>query len=41
VVMLIDDRFAETKVQRLLPQWWSVKSERHNPTCGSELLPQG
>ncbi|MNU10429.1 hypothetical protein D3C72_2575720 [compost metagenome] len=24
VVMLIDDRFAEPKVQRLLPGWWSV-----------------
>ncbi|APC19361.1 ATP-dependent DNA helicase [Pseudomonas frederiksbergensis] len=24
VVMLIDDRFGETKVQQLLPRWWSV-----------------
>ncbi|MNN98695.1 hypothetical protein D3C81_2181470 [compost metagenome] len=24
LVMLIDDRFAEPKVQQLLPRWWSV-----------------
>ena len=33
VVMLIDDRFAETKVQRLLPLWWSVRPEQPPPTC--------
>ncbi|WP_260955722.1 ATP-dependent DNA helicase [Pseudomonas citri] len=27
VVMLIDDRFGETKVQRLLPRWWSIRQE--------------
>ncbi|QHD01402.1 ATP-dependent DNA helicase [Pseudomonas sp. S04] len=26
LVMLIDDRFAEPKVQQLLPRWWSVSS---------------
>ena len=25
VVMLIDDRFAEARVQRLLPRWWSLQ----------------
>jgi Rad3-related DNA helicase len=24
VVMLIDDRFAERKIQQLLPAWWQV-----------------
>jgi DNA excision repair protein ERCC-2 len=24
VVMLIDDRFAERKVQQLLPKWWQL-----------------
>ncbi|MCQ6256626.1 ATP-dependent DNA helicase [Pseudomonas sp. Q11] len=38
VVMLIDDRFAEARVQHLLPRWWSVSQERHN-CCGSELAP--
>ncbi|PWE38635.1 ATP-dependent DNA helicase [Pseudomonas prosekii] len=26
VVMLIDDRFGESKVKQLLPRWWSVQS---------------
>ncbi|MGF6488265.1 helicase C-terminal domain-containing protein [Pseudomonas frederiksbergensis] len=26
VVMLIDDRFGESKVKQLLPRWWSMKS---------------
>lgn len=26
-VMLIDDRFAESRIQQLLPQWWAIKSE--------------
>ncbi len=26
VVMLIDDRFGESKVKQLLPRWWSIKS---------------
>ncbi|WP_445577865.1 ATP-dependent DNA helicase [Pseudomonas sp. E141] len=36
MVMLIDDRFAEARVQHLLPRWWSVSQEQHN-CCGSEL----
>ncbi|MNU01901.1 hypothetical protein D3C72_2454350 [compost metagenome] len=28
VVMLIDDRFGEPKVQQLLPRWWSVDGRR-------------
>ncbi|EJN21335.1 hypothetical protein PMI35_05272 [Pseudomonas sp. GM78] len=24
VVMLIDDRFGESKVKQLLPRWWSI-----------------
>lgn len=27
VVMLIDDRFAEARVQQLLPRWWSVSGQ--------------
>ena len=27
VVMLIDDRFGEAKVQRLLPRWWLIQRE--------------
>lgn len=38
MVMLIDDRFAEARVQHLLPRWWSVNQEQHN-CCGSELAP--
>ncbi len=38
MVMLIDDRFAEARVQHLLPRWWSVSQEQHN-CCGSELAP--
>jgi Rad3-related DNA helicase len=26
-VMLIDDRFAESRIQQLLPRWWAIKSE--------------
>jgi Rad3-related DNA helicase len=26
VVMLIDDRFGDSKVKQLLPRWWSVES---------------
>ncbi|NUT82990.1 ATP-dependent DNA helicase [Pseudomonas brassicacearum] len=37
VVMLIDDRFGEARVQQLLPRWWSVTEETHPATCGSEL----
>jgi DNA excision repair protein ERCC-2 len=29
VVYLIDDRFGQAEVRRLLPQWWSVEAERH------------
>ncbi|WP_426160408.1 helicase C-terminal domain-containing protein [Pseudomonas sp. TSRC2-2] len=25
-VMLIDDRFAESRIQQLLPRWWAIKS---------------
>ena len=25
VVMLIDDRFGESRVQQLLPRWWAIK----------------
>ncbi|MDO7897549.1 ATP-dependent DNA helicase [Pseudomonas citrulli] len=32
VVMLIDDRFGEAQVQRLLPRWWAVNAE-HPPTA--------
>jgi len=28
VVMLIDDRFGEARVQQLLPRWWSVNPEQ-------------
>lgn len=28
LVMLIDDRFAERKVQQLLPSWWQLKDSR-------------
>ncbi|WNZ81116.1 ATP-dependent DNA helicase [Pseudomonas sp. P105] len=38
MVMLIDDRFAEARVQHLLPRWWSVSQEQHN-CCGIELAP--
>ena len=41
VVMLIDDRFGEARVQHLLPQWWSVTQETHPATCRSELAPPG
>jgi len=37
VVMLIDDRFGEARVQQLLPRWWSVKTETQRAPCGSEL----
>ncbi|MBT2298416.1 ATP-dependent DNA helicase [Pseudomonas fluorescens] len=40
VVMLIDDRFGEARVQHLLPRWWSVSQEQHN-CCWSELAPTG
>ncbi|SFG68423.1 ATP-dependent DNA helicase [Pseudomonas sp. NFACC45] len=40
VVMLIDDRFGEPRVQHLLPRWWSVSQEQHN-CCGSERAPTG
>jgi DNA excision repair protein ERCC-2 len=26
VVMLIDDRFAESRIQKLLPHWWALQS---------------
>ncbi|MGX9866048.1 helicase C-terminal domain-containing protein [Pseudomonas moraviensis] len=26
-VMLIDDRFAESRIKQLLPRWWAIKSE--------------
>lgn len=32
VVMLIDDRFGEARVQQLLPRWWSVTREAHPRT---------
>ncbi|MBN3862411.1 ATP-dependent DNA helicase [Pseudomonas frederiksbergensis] len=35
VVMLIDDRFGESKVKQLLPRWWAVE-KAHKPPCGSE-----
>ncbi|MEN2394273.1 ATP-dependent DNA helicase [Pseudomonas halotolerans] len=38
VVMLIDDRFGEARVQHLLPRWWSVSQEQRNG-CGRELAP--
>jgi Rad3-related DNA helicase len=38
VVMLIDDRFGEAKVQRLLPQWWTVRQEQDTPAVGASLL---
>jgi len=28
VVMLIDDRFGDSKVKQLLPRWWSI-APRH------------
>ncbi|WP_237885962.1 ATP-dependent DNA helicase [Pseudomonas sp. PGPR40] len=31
VVMLIDDRFGESKVKQLLPRWWSMKSALFQP----------
>ena len=40
VVMLIDDRFAEARVQHLLPRWWSVNQEGYR-TCGSGLAREG
>ncbi|SDA57264.1 Rad3-related DNA helicase [Pseudomonas sp. NFACC15-1] len=40
VVILIDDRFGETRVQHLLPRWWSVTQEAQSP-CGSELARDG
>ena len=33
VVMLIDDRFGESKVKQLLPRWWAVE-KAHKPPCG-------
>jgi Rad3-related DNA helicase len=27
VVMLIDDRFAEPRIQQLLPRWWSLGTD--------------
>ncbi|MDU9037817.1 ATP-dependent DNA helicase [Pseudomonas corrugata] len=36
VVMLIDDRFGEARVQHLLPGWWSVTQEHPAKSCGSE-----
>jgi Rad3-related DNA helicase len=24
--MLIDDRFAESRIQQLLPRWWAIKN---------------
>ncbi|SCW91608.1 ATP-dependent DNA helicase [Pseudomonas sp. NFACC05-1] len=41
VVMLIDDRFGEARVQHLLPRWWSVTQEAHKSPCGSELARDG
>ncbi|MBO1538634.1 ATP-dependent DNA helicase [Pseudomonas sp. OA65] len=41
VVMLIDDRFGEARVQQLLPRWWSVKTETHKFPCGSGLAREG
>ncbi|WP_431081645.1 ATP-dependent DNA helicase [Pseudomonas thivervalensis] len=35
VVMLIDDRFGEARVQQLLPRWWSVTPETHRAPTGS------
>jgi DNA excision repair protein ERCC-2 len=31
VVMLIDDRFAEARVQQLLPRWWSLSQSPSDP----------
>jgi Rad3-related DNA helicase len=28
VVMLIDDRFAESRIKQLLPKWWALQ---HSP----------
>jgi Rad3-related DNA helicase len=36
VVMLIDDRFAQAKVQQLLPRWWSVTASPSAP--GNPLI---
>ncbi|UZE21195.1 ATP-dependent DNA helicase [Pseudomonas sp. B21-056] len=36
VVMLIDDRFGEARVQHLLPGWWSVNQEHPAKPYGSE-----
>jgi len=36
VVMLIDDRFGEARVQHLLPRWWSVSQESRESPCGTE-----
>jgi Rad3-related DNA helicase len=47
VVMLIDDRFGESKVRQLLPRWWAIAgncSEHHSiglSPCGSELARDG
>jgi DNA excision repair protein ERCC-2 len=36
VVYLIDDRFGQSEVRRLLPQWWSVETE-HNPEHNQKI----
>ncbi|CAI8723504.1 ATP-dependent DNA helicase [Pseudomonas sp. IT-P291] len=47
VVMLIDDRFGESKVRQLLPRWWAIAdnySAHHGiglSPCGSELARDG
>jgi len=30
-VMLIDDRFAEPRIQQLLPRWWSLNAGENVP----------
>jgi Rad3-related DNA helicase len=34
VVMLIDDRFAEPRIQQLLPRWWSLGTD----SCAASTL---
>ncbi|MBT2339897.1 MULTISPECIES: ATP-dependent DNA helicase [Pseudomonas] len=41
VVLLIDDRFAEARVQQLLPRWWQVNPEHQANPCGSEPARDG